>query len=137
MHNVPSLGTGRFSKLPPLPPTPELLAAATTFESPPTEITPPKNAEDYMRPRALMGRKVFTESLIAEFLIKGLLRDESGALKLPEKGSVSEEEIDAISKTKASPRLTINETSFDRMCRSTAALTKHRLPASVSSNGRG
>jgi acetyl esterase/lipase len=101
MHNVPSLGTGRFSKLPPLPPTPELLAATTTFESPPTEIAPPKNAEDYMRPRGLIGRKVFTESLIAEFLINGLLRDESGTLKLPEKGSVSEEQIDAISKAKA------------------------------------
>jgi hypothetical protein len=91
----------RFSILPPLLPTPELLAAATTFESPPTEIAPPKIAEDYMRPRALMGRKVFTKSLIAEFLIKRLLRDESGALELPEKGSVSEEQIDAISKAKA------------------------------------
>ncbi|KAH8674371.1 Alpha/Beta hydrolase protein [Tricladium varicosporioides] len=98
MHNVPSLGTGRFSNPPPLQlPTPELLVAATTFEAPPTEITPPKNAEDYMRPRALMGRKVFTESLIVEFLIKGLPRDESGEPKLPEKGSVSKEEINAIS----------------------------------------
>ncbi|XMA20773.1 hypothetical protein WAI453_013564 [Rhynchosporium graminicola] len=97
MHNIPSLKTGLFSKLLPLPLTAELLAAATTFESPPTEIAPPKNAEDCMRPRALIGRKVFIESLIAEFLINSLLRDRSDTLKLPEKGSVSEEQINTIS----------------------------------------
>jgi hypothetical protein len=101
IHNVLSLRTGQFSKLLPLPLTLELLAATTTFESPPTEIAPPKNAEDYIRPKRLMGRKVFTESLIAEFLINSLLRDESGTLKLLEKGSVSEEQIDVISKAKA------------------------------------
>jgi hypothetical protein len=101
IHNVPSLRTGRFSKLLLLPPTLELLTTITTFESPLTEITPPKNAEDYIRPRGLIGRKVFTESLIAEFLINGLLRDKSGTLKLLEKGSVSKEQINAISKAKA------------------------------------
>lgn len=124
MHNVPSLGIGRFSNFPLPLLNPKLLDAATTFGAPPTEINPPKNMEDYMRPRALIGRKVFTESLVAEFLIKGLLRDESGGLKFPEKGSVSEEEINTISKTKAPPKLTINESSFDRICRSTTALTR-------------
>jgi len=78
----PSLGIGRFSKLPLLPPTPELLVTATTFEAPPTEITPPKNMEDYMRPRALMGMKIFHDSCITKFLIHGLQKDENDELKL-------------------------------------------------------
>lgn len=106
MHDVQSLGMGRFSDFLPSPPTPELLIAVTTFDAPPTEITPPKNVEDYMRPRGRMGMEIFRESRIAEFLIKGLQKGENDELKWPERGSVSEEEINAISKTKSSPLLT-------------------------------
>jgi hypothetical protein len=98
MHNVPSLGMSRFSNFPPPPPTPELLTAAT-FKAPPTEFSPPKHMKDYMRARSRMGERIFGAGLIAEFLIRGLQKDETGKPKLPEKGSVSEEEVNVISKT--------------------------------------
>jgi hypothetical protein len=84
-----------------LPPTLELLTIITIFKSPSTGIASPKNTEDYIRPRELIGRKVFIKSLIIEFLIKGLLRDKSGVLKLLEKGSINKEQINIINKAKA------------------------------------
>jgi hypothetical protein len=93
-----------------------------------------------MRPRGLMGMKIFRESRITEFLIHSLQKDENDELKLPEKGSVSEEEINAISKTTPSliltSRVDVNESSSNRICRSIPAFTTHRLPASLSSDGR-
>jgi hypothetical protein len=98
MHTLPYLGMGRLSKLPLPLSTPEILAAAFDFEKPPTEISIPKHSDDYLRPRGLMGMNIFRRGLIAEFLIRGLERDENGGLKLPDRGSASKEEIDKISK---------------------------------------
>jgi hypothetical protein len=91
------MGRGRISKLPLPPSTPDSLAAATDYETPPHNVSVPKTSDDYLRPRGIMGMNIFRRGLIAEFMIKGLLRDDSG-LKLPELGSASNEEIDEISK---------------------------------------
>lgn len=40
--------------------------------------------------------KLIREGILADFLLRGLLQDE-GKLALPESGTVSKEEIDAIS----------------------------------------
>ncbi len=94
MHNLPYLE--RFSKRSTLPCTPDVLAAATSYDRPPTkqEIV---TDEDYGKPRSVMGMTVFRKGIIAEFLIKGLVRQDDGTLRLPEPGSVRKEEVDAIS----------------------------------------
>jgi len=46
-----------------------------------------------------MARHLFESGIMAEFLIKGLVRGKQGELCFPEPGSVSKEEIDAISKS--------------------------------------
>ena len=106
LHNVPYLGIGRLSKFPLVPPTAELLDAATNFEAPPTEFAPPSNKEDLLKPRAVMGRIIFQQGLMTDFLINGLQNDGEGRLKLPEKGSASVEQIDAISKAKVLSKMT-------------------------------
>ncbi len=95
MHTLPYLG--RFSKRRILPCTPDVLAAATNYNCPPTkqEIF---TDEDYDRPRLVVGMNVFKNSIIAEFLIKGLVTREDTTLELPKPGCVKKEEIDAISK---------------------------------------
>ena len=44
-----------------------------------------------------MALQIFKTETIAEFLLRGLLKTENGELTLPEKGSVSDEEIEEIS----------------------------------------
>lgn len=95
MHSLPYLE--RFSKRSTLPCTPDVLAAATNYNRPPTEQAIVTD-EDYAKPRSVMGMTVFRKSIITEFLIKGLVRQEDGTLRLPEPGSVRKEEVDAISK---------------------------------------
>ncbi|KAI6715301.1 beta-ketoacyl synthase domain-containing protein [Diplocarpon mali] len=81
----------------PVPCTAEVLAAATTYDNPPTDTPLPKSARDCIRPRQIMAMNIFQRSLVAEFLLKGLVRMDDGSLRLPEQGCVSKEEVDAIS----------------------------------------
>ncbi|KAL2067735.1 hypothetical protein VTL71DRAFT_15831 [Oculimacula yallundae] len=92
-HHLPYQQRGRFSQRCNLLCTSETLAAATEYSHPPTETM--IGRKDH--PRGTMARQIFEQGLIAEFLIKGLLRERDGTLRLPEQGSVSKEEIDEIS----------------------------------------
>ncbi len=98
MHTLPYLFRGRLSHLPLPPLTSEVLAVATNFNEPPTDVPVPKHSDDYVKPRGLMSMNIFRTSVIAEFLLKGLQKDDEDRLKLPERGCVSSEEIDEISK---------------------------------------
>ncbi|PBP24836.1 hypothetical protein BUE80_DR004233 [Diplocarpon rosae] len=97
LHHLPYLH--RFAANPgsTLPCTADVLAAATTYENPPTDIPVPKSAKDRVRPRQIMAMNVFQRGLVAEFLLQGLVRLDDGTLSLPEPGCVSKEEVDAIS----------------------------------------
>ncbi|CAL3966121.1 hypothetical protein PZA11_002880 [Diplocarpon coronariae] len=97
LHHLPYLH--RFVANPgsTLPCTAEVLAAATTYDNPPTDTPLPKSARDCIRPRQIMAMNIFQRSLVAEFLLKGLVRMDDGSLRLPEQGCVSKEEVDAIS----------------------------------------
>lgn len=106
MHDLPYLNRGRLSIANcPIPDcTAELLASATDYENPPSEFTIPQSKEDYERPRRYLGLNMFRKGIVPEFLLRGLVRcgDREGeaGLRLPEKGSVTEEAIDDISKSR-------------------------------------
>lgn len=74
---------GRASK----PPLANYLDKATNFKEPPTcEI-------DRESPRNCMGRVMFDESLVQDFLILGLRWSKVGGLKWPEKGFATKKNI--------------------------------------------
>lgn len=100
MHNLPYLNRGRLSVANcPLPDcTAELLASATNYKTPPSEFKIPRSKEDYEHPRRYLGLHIFREGVVPEVLLKGLVRRGDGKLRLPEKGSVTKQEIDNISK---------------------------------------
>ncbi|KFY67205.1 hypothetical protein V496_01684 [Pseudogymnoascus sp. VKM F-4515 (FW-2607)] len=99
MHDIPFLNRGRLSIAECLIPncTPDFLASATDYENPPSGFEIPRNAEDYERPRRHLGLRIFREDVVSEVLLGGLVKGEDGKLRLPEKGSVTEQEIDDIS----------------------------------------
>ncbi|KAN0102844.1 alpha/beta-hydrolase [Hyaloscypha variabilis] len=97
MNGLPSLHSDRLSKLILPPCTSEFLAAGTYFDQPPTEFPVVQKPEDYKRPRTGMVLTIFRKALIREYLLRGLIRGEDGKLRLPERGSVTKEEIDEIS----------------------------------------
>jgi len=97
IHSLQYQQKGRFSKRCNLPCTPETLAAAINYGQPPTEKRISQTGQDNYRPRNVMARHLFESGIMAEFLIKGLVRGKQGELCFPEPGSVSKEEIDAIS----------------------------------------
>jgi hypothetical protein len=96
MHNVLSLGKGQLYNG--LPNVEDLCGAI--LEVPSTEFSLVEEVADYLRPRSLMILMISIEGLMTECLIKGIQQDETGILKLLQKGSVSKEEINAISKIK-------------------------------------
>lgn len=98
MCQLPYLGLGRLADLVIPPCTPELLQTATQFKHPPTEVSIPRSITDYTRPRGIMAMHIFRQNLIGEVLLRGLIREADGTLRLPEKGSVGNQELDKISK---------------------------------------
>ena len=97
MNALPSLHSDRLSKLILPACTSEFLAAATYFDQPPTEFPVVQKPEDYKRPRTGMVLTLFRKALIREYLLRGLVRGEDGKLRLPERGSITKDEIDEIS----------------------------------------
>ncbi len=97
LQTLPYLGRGRLSGLQIPDCTSELLAKATDFTNPPTEVGVPVTSEDYVKPRGVMSLHLFRKALLAEFLTEGLVRGKEGELGLPEKGMVGEEEVKKIS----------------------------------------
>jgi acetyl esterase/lipase len=83
--------------MPCAPCTPELLDEATDYRNPPTEIALPATEKDYRRPRQFISLTFFRDAIVSEFLLRGLVKGEDGTAALPQKGSVSVEEIDDIS----------------------------------------
>lgn len=75
--------------------SPELLKASIQ-PSPSTNVPSPKSLEDTLSPRVIMPMILFRKGVIAEFLLRGII---DGGTKLPEKGSVAEEEIKSISES--------------------------------------
>lgn len=122
MHILPYSGKGRTSALTLPPISQSLLAEATDYDAPPTQRAMAKETLDYFGPRAVMSTHVFRQSVIAEVLVKGLRngvwtdeeefeeREERDSgyegdydnkerqLRLPEKGCLTTEEVDEISK---------------------------------------
>jgi hypothetical protein len=99
MYKLPALHSDRMAKLNLPPCTPELLAAGTHYDHPPTEFAVPQRTDDYKRPRSVMIFSVIRKALLREYLMRGLIRGEDGKLRFPEIGSVSKEEIDEISES--------------------------------------
>lgn len=97
-HSLPWLNRGRLARMQCKPCTPSLLAEATDYHNPPTELALPASAKDLQRPRMSISLTFFREAILPEFLLKGLVRDENGNLAMPKKGCVSKKEIDGISK---------------------------------------
>ncbi|KAK0115866.1 hypothetical protein ONS95_012914 [Cadophora gregata] len=97
IHSLQYQQKGRFSKRCSLPCTAETLAAATNYALPPTEKKISQTGQDNYRPRNIMARHLFESGMMAEFLIKGLVRGKEGELCFPERGSATKEEIDSIS----------------------------------------
>lgn len=95
LHSVQSLDRRAASKSTTC--TPEWLAAGTDYANPPTEIKLALTEQDLQRPRHSISSTFFRESIVTEFLLRGLIRGSNGNLYLPERGSVSREEIDDIS----------------------------------------
>jgi hypothetical protein len=101
MHNLRYPNRGRLSieNCPILDCTPDLLASATDYENPPSKFAVSQSEEDLERPRRHFALNMFRQSIVAEVLLRGLVRCDNGELRLPEKGSVTTKAIDAISKS--------------------------------------
>jgi hypothetical protein len=97
MYALPSLHSDRFARLILPSCTSEVLAAGTSYDQPPTEFSVPQRTDDYRRPRTVMFLTILRKAMLREYLLRGLIRGEDGKLRLPERGSVSKEEIDEIS----------------------------------------
>ncbi len=96
-HSVPHLRRGRISRIAVQRLTPELLAEATDYHHPPTEIEIAITEADLQKPRHQISVNFFRSGLVTEFLLRGLVRDQSGKLRFPERGCVTKGEIDEIS----------------------------------------
>lgn len=77
--------------------SPELIEGAIR-NPPPTQIPTPTSAEDFLSPRSFLGILLFKKNIVSEFLLRGFIEGKDGVKRLPEKGSVPEDEIKAISK---------------------------------------
>ncbi|KAH7310042.1 Alpha/Beta hydrolase protein [Rhexocercosporidium sp. MPI-PUGE-AT-0058] len=97
LHSLPYHPRGRFSQRCSLPCTYETLAAATNYAHPPTEQQITQTGQDNYRPRSIMARHLFERGIVAEFLVRGLVRGSDGQLGFPERGCVSKKELDEIS----------------------------------------
>lgn len=97
MNRVPYLQRGRLSKYDAPKCTPEVLAEATNFPRPPSDTGCFPKSSGFSTPRSQISFAMFRGGTTAEFLLKGLVRGEDGTLRMPEKGCVSREEINAIS----------------------------------------
>lgn len=102
MHSLPFLNRGRLSTTKCWIPkcTPEFLASATDYANPPNGFAIPLSEEDNKRPRRYLGLRIFREGVVSEVLVRGLVRGEDEKLRLPEKGSATEQEINDISKSR-------------------------------------
>lgn len=102
MRNLRFLNRGRLSDTSCTIPncTPEFLASATDYTNPPSGFANPLSEGDYKRQRRYLGLRIFREGIVSEVLLRGLVRGEDGKLGLPEKGSVTEQEIYDISKSR-------------------------------------
>lgn len=96
-HDLPFLNRGKPAKNRRRPVTPRLLAEGTDYDHPPTEIEIAATQEDLEKPRHQISKYFFNNGIVSEFLLKGLERDHDGRLRMPEKGCVKREEVDAIS----------------------------------------
>lgn len=108
MNRVPYLQRGRLSEYDAPSCTPEILAMATDFERPPTDTGCFPVPLGFSNPRSIISLTMFREGTTAEFLLKGLTRGEDGTLRMPEKGCVTKEEIDKISKCQALSQTPLN-----------------------------
>lgn len=139
MNALPSLHSDRLSKLLLPPCTPELLTAGTYYDHPPTEFPVVQKPDDYKRPRTQMVLTIFRKALIREYLLRGLVRGEDGKLRLPERGSITKEEIDEIS-TAPSYFFPISTPSipytFLTRDRSSLPKRKSQIPTNLPNNGR-
>jgi hypothetical protein len=131
MNMLPSLSSDRLSKLNLPPCTSELLAAETYYDHPPTEFPVVQKPEDYKRPRTVMILTVFREALLREYLLRGLTRSGDDKLRLPERGSITKEEIDEIS-TSPLPFPSLPFPPFPHS--SQTALTLEKGPLELSKN---
>lgn len=84
--------------------TSELISSVIDVESPiaSAPIGSPKSLEEFFGdPRRQIGMQVFHRGLVAEFLLRGLIRrcldDGTVEWRFPDNGAVPESEIDAIS----------------------------------------
>jgi acetyl esterase/lipase len=97
MLHLPFISRGAPFEFPLPPVTPEMLALSTDFTKPPTGTPAPIAPADFMKPRGLMELQIFKTETITEFLLRELLKTENRELSLPEKGSVSDGQIEEIS----------------------------------------
>ena len=99
MHNLPYLNRGRLSidKYPILDCMPDLLASATDYDNPLSEYAVPQYKEDLECLRRFLALNM---SIVAEVLPRGLVRYGNRGLRLPEKGSVTKQAINAISRSR-------------------------------------
>lgn len=88
------LGGGVLSSLIshiPSDPSAELIKSAM-FSTVQTSTAPVHGLEGFSKPRSLLGLSIFMKAIYPEFIARGLVDG-----KLPEKGSVPEDEIKSIS----------------------------------------
>ncbi|GMG30752.1 unnamed protein product [Aspergillus oryzae] len=88
--------------------TSERISSVVDMERPIASTPPPKSFEDFVfNPRQQVGAEIFRRGLVAEFLLRGLIRHcPDGSTiewQLPEKGETQEFEIDGISKFPSLP----------------------------------
>jgi len=99
LHSLPWMNLN-FSSLVLRDPTPALLAAATNYEQPPSDLV--LSSTDTTHPRRHMGQHIYRKELLAVFLLRGLVYEDSNeisGLRLPERerDNVTAAEIDSIS----------------------------------------
>lgn len=88
--------------------TSERISSVVDMERPIASTPPPKSFKDFVfNPRQQVGAEIFRRGLVAEFLLRGLIRHcPDGSTiewQLPEKGEAQEFEIDGISKFPSLP----------------------------------
>jgi len=99
MHELPFLGHRQH--IPPC--TSDLLKSATDYENPPSTFPIPRSKEEYEQPRIHVWNHIVESGIMKEFIVHGLRKEGDGrsiTLSLPEKGSASIEETNAISRNR-------------------------------------
>lgn len=81
--------------------TPEIIKAAC-LPDPPTNTTAVFSVESLLSPRNLLGLMILRKALLPEFLLRRLIDGD----KLPQRGSVPEDEVKSISTALPSTRQT-------------------------------